>query len=731
MFTFEQDQIRARKMLEYIPVIQLSRTEWRTVIRCWKDLQLPYEEIDEWSKSDSRYNDGKDVDMSTTWEDMEPGDALIAIKTLCSYAEKYSGYNSTYHWDAKLYSTFKADLTEKQCTINIKSYIASPGELTDQILRSAAYLETTENTELVNQFKSCCKAAGITLSELKQQVKPFQVEIKKLLTQRLYDQKQSSSMKEYKKLRLRCPLDIHKVQFPDNLIPNWKNNTLDIVQDNHIEEKFDSIMMITERLYEPITDTQYLTLSVLNSNDWKSITATKEHFRSSKLINLVNKGLEVDQWNCRQLSDYLRKFERINSELIPNKTLYHQPGWVNNEFLFPTTLNKQCSLPSQVTQALLQDFSCNGKQQALIPLIHRLKDDPVTNVALGTVLSSFLVGLVGCENIHVHLYGKANSGKSTLSKLLYSLFGNPNTPGVIPSSKTSLSGLEFYMAAHRDLPIIVDDLNTANNEDVKPILHDLIMGFGNGVGKLRGNVTLTVMPTYQLRGALLTNAERMMTTEFSNGGSKRRVVEIMIDHQIISSEFAEEITEITTKNYGVFLDDWLYYLQKHQEVIFQTYKNTLQQLKSRYSTKIERQLHYMAVIITANQLFSQTFLDGSDGDYGNVLDQLPDCEEISDTHRIKQMLQDWYAQHKNKFVAPDCIPDAEHYGFVTSKYIAVYPKIFDELIKDWGFHVNTVKKQLQCDKVLAKAAGNNLNGLLQLRDKTQLRMVLIYSSVFS
>ena len=86
---------------------------------------------------------------------------------------------------------------------------------------------------------------------------------------------------------------------------------------------------------------------------------------------------------------------------------------------------------------------------------------------------------------------------------------------------------------------------------------------------------------------------------------------------------------------------------------------------------------------------------------------------------------------KNKFVAPDCIPDAEHYGFITSKYIAGYPKIFDELIKDWGFHVNTVKKQLQSEGVIVKNKGNNLNARFMLKDKTQLRMVLVYSSVFS
>ena len=99
-----------------------------------------------------------------------------------------------------------------------------------------------------------------------------------------------------------------------------------------------------------------------------------------------------------------------------------------------------------------------------------------------------------------------------------------------------------------------------------------------------------------------------------------------------------------------------------------------------------------------------------------------------DTHRIKQMLQDWITQNRPRFSPSDCIPETEHYGFETAKYIAIYPSVFDELIRSWGFHVNMVKRQLQIDGVIQKPAGKNLNGVLVLQDKTQLRMVLIYKS---
>ena len=737
LFTFEQDQIRARKMLEYIPVTKLSRTEWRTVTRCWKDLQLPYTIIDEWSKPDSRYNDGKDADMDVTWENMEPGDPLIAIKTLCSYAEKYGGYNSVDHWDSKFWSQFQLEeLTEGKCTDTIQQYLQSPEKLTSEILRAVAFIELTHsNPDLLFQFKAVCKKSGITVTELNQQLTPHKNLISQMLTNKLVSQKQAIAEKKLKQLKVNCPMDVNRITFPDNLVPNWENRTLEKITSEGVEETFNSITLITERLYDPLNNKYYNTLQSLscNTDTWGVITVPKNYWKSSKLAELSINGLEVDQWNCRQLSNYLTKFERLNNDLIIKKTIAYQPGWEENEFVCPQLPSKNYGLTGNMTQALQTDFSSAGDIEESTCLIKNLKQLPIANFALGAALASPIVGIIGCENIHIHLYGNANCGKSVLFKAIFSILGNPNNPGVIPTSKTSLAGLEFYLAARRDLPAMIDDLNTINEDDAKPILHDLIMGFGNETGKMRGNLDLMVSHTYQMRGALLTNAEKMITDDFSNSGSKRRVIEIMLPSTLISSTFAEEIIHIIKHNYGLFFIDWLNYLQNNQATVKQTYNKTLTWLQTHYPQKINRQLHSVAAIITANQLFSETFLNTKETlePYDEIIRQLRIKKAISDTTRVTQMISEWYQQNKDMFVPDTHKPSTLHYGFVNDKYVAIYPEVFDELIKSWGFHVNTVKKQLQAEGIIQKSSGRNLNIQLILQDKSKVRLVKIYANKLS
>ena len=92
----EQNQLRAQEMLKYIPVTNLNRADWRTVIRCWKDLGMSYDTLEQWSQTDPRHNDGNDLNFKQTWDTMEPGDPNIAIKTLCKWADQYGGYTTHY-----------------------------------------------------------------------------------------------------------------------------------------------------------------------------------------------------------------------------------------------------------------------------------------------------------------------------------------------------------------------------------------------------------------------------------------------------------------------------------------------------------------------------------------------------------------------------------------------------------------------------------------------------------
>ena len=103
-----------------------------------------------------------------------------------------------------------------------------------------------------------------------------------------------------------------------------------------------------------------------------------------------------------------------------------------------------------------------------------------------------LVAVLGIDNIQIHVYGAAGSGKSMLNKVLYALLGNPHSLTAIPSANSTVAALEFHFASHRDLPIMIEDINTVTEEASRDIIQQLIMCFGNNSGKMRGNTEFTV-----------------------------------------------------------------------------------------------------------------------------------------------------------------------------------------------------------------------------------------------
>lgn len=761
-FTPKQDRVRAAEMLKYIPVAQLSRSDWRVVIRCWKDLELPFETIDQWSQEDTRYNDGKDATCQQTWDDMEPGDPTVAIKTLCNWAERYGGYNSIHHMDQKLWYQF--NISNKVAHLNsityaiqtkstaevrelaigvINSFLDSEEqEITDDLMCAVGFCTQFQDSNismLISRVKTICKKMGIPVPDFNAQVKRCVEQISLVQSEIERKQRTSAAHSELEELGITAPIDLSQVVYPDNLVPNWRNHTLEKVTPHGPVTVFNSVMIVTEKLVETQTGIQSITVASLRqgSKKWEYITASRDMFVSNtRILALAKQGLAVRSKSAGEVVEYIGQFEELNSHLIPSKVLVYQPGWHGDEFVFPSYPSTKYTLDPETSSRLQQVFSSAGDRTKVIPFIRRIKSTATADVALGAMLSAPLVReVLYIDNVQVHLYGGAGSGKSALYKLIYSLIGNPFNVAAIPSANATPSGIEFHFADHRDLPAIIEDTNTIIDDAARVIINQLIMGFGNDTGKLRATKEYGLGRLYELRGSLLTNAEKLMTQYNSNGGSKRRVMELLVPPDLISDAFAEEFNSVIRSNHGGFLEDWIAYIQNHKESIRQMYRTVLEKYKKMAPGRVPRQLQSMAAITTANVLFDHLFLYpdwtlehcmGTElAILSPVVLQLPSKHEISDVERVKILVREWIQQNRLKFVEPREYEQTDCYGIQTQKYIAIDPQVFKNLLNEHGFPTETIIQQLQVDGFVVKGDGNNMFTQIKLPSNKKIRMTKI------
>ena len=549
-----------------------------------------------------------------------------------------------------------------------------------------------------------------------------------------------------------APLPLNEIELPPELDFDVDNNrTISIDNEGNTFIKFNSINLITKRLNNVDTGEQKIEIGTIKSNskNWSYIVAEREIIATNhKITTLATKGLDVISRTAPSMVDYLHEFENLNYELIPTIKTVSQTGWRGNDFVYPNT-DGDYQLDDSIKPQLDKIFTVKGDKAIVIPLIKKIKEIDVANVNLGALLAAPLIHIFNCENIVVHTYGLAGSGKTTQNSFLFSLFGNPNAPEAIPTADATRVGLENYFAGRHDLPAIIEDINSISDKKSKALIQKLPLQFGNTKGRLRGKIKGGNQKLIDFRGSLLTNDEKPLTTDTSAGGSKRRVIELKTDNEMFNPELLSELNEVIEENYGLFGRDWIELIKAHKDDMKSMYNQirkgtaNVTGLKNEFSNKVPRHIHMIAAFVTAHIFFDVYILDMDFNDANKkeldcarrVLQILPDKAEIADFERAKPIIRDWFLQHRKKFVDDSAYGENttqynesktfEEYGIIKKTFIAFNPKVFKDMLKDYEFSPEMIIKQLADDEFITRD-GNNLEKKVRIKglDKPT-RMIVI------
>lgn len=197
-------------------------------------------------------------------------------------------------------------------------------------------------------------------------------------------------------------------------------------------------------------------------------------------------------------------------------------------------------------------------------------------LAVGAALAGPLLSLVGMESGAVHIYGHSSSGKSTVLRAGWSVWGGPTG---VRSWRATKVGMEEVAAIHVDTLLALDEIGQA---DVR-VLEEAAYLLMNGQGKLKGRMTggLAAMQSWTIM--VLSTGEPTMADRLAEAGQQPRagqevrLVDVPADAgqgmgswenlhgHATPAQFSDAIKAACTEHHGTLGRAWVEYLAAHQD----------------------------------------------------------------------------------------------------------------------------------------------------------------------
>lgn len=463
-------------------------------------------------------------------------------------------------------------------------------------------------------------------------------------------------------------------------------------------------------------------LICLSENGWITLPPIPREILSSnsKIVSLASFGVDVRTEFASAIATWIAEFINVNNQQIERTLTVEHMGWQHDgSFVYPNSEGKY-----RLVEALRADsekfFAFGGKTDIISDIIRDMQHNDIFTFTLGAALAAPLIKVVNAHaNIALHIYGKTGCGKSTVAKFAFSLFGNPNANGAIPNADTTKAGIENVFDARRDMPTIVEDIDSVNDDKTLRVIQSLPYQFVNTTGRTRANKDGGNRENAEFRGSLITTGEHPITNDSSKGGGKRRLLEIFVPDNFLgnSSDIPARINRAIKGNFGLFGRDWINVISNINRNQLRTLVNDIQfgsnsfkGLINELPNKVVLHIADVAVIAVALAFFRAHILHDSDIETAlsdeyrralHILHALPDQSEIDDWQRAKQFIIDWIVSHPKNF-NPKNDHAYELFGefnfdqdnnkdMTPAKILSTY---LHKLLSDHGFDPKTVIKQL-------------------------------------
>lgn len=455
------------------------------------------------------------------------------------------------------------------------------------------------------------------------------------------------------------------------------------------------------------------------------------------LAKVFNRNQEIlFDGSAKLIQQYISQYWLNHQDQIQKVPLFENTGWNRDGFFQLPGITKARN-QAVYTSDMERKFTPHGERaehyEFTEEMLTRHKAGLITVLGFATPC----LGLFNLPRYAVVIYGGPGSGKTKSCEVAISQYGDPEH--LMFSMDSTKVGKEITFSLYRDLPIILDEFNTASNDGRKiaQSVIETIYGFYQGKGRTRATVQINHREIKEFRGLVFLTSERSLESIFSVvnnmriGGAYRRTLEIPIVDvaelwsiaQESETQFFSRIHNHIRTHYGFVGLDWLLHIsdKEVQDRLAFAHDEALKLLIEKGQANLkgtERLIALLWAVMTELEIFLQIpdhKIHQNLAAYLNVITERQqrqiDTQITDEVERFKDSIENFITMHPTCFegICPEKAVMSQIYGKVhyteTLTHIYLRAGAFKLVCNEYGFERDTLLPKLESKGLVRKKEG--------------------------
>ena len=419
------------------------------------------------------------------------------------------------------------------------------------------------------------------------------------------------------------------------------------------------------------------------------------------IIKLANDSVMVTSINAPFLVKFLSDIESYNSDLIIEYASTSRLGWIkdidsngetarkflpydkkdiifDNESAFTRLFNSVKAVGNRDKWfKVVKDIRARGQIEVLI------------NMAAS--LASILVEPCGALPFIVSLWGGTGIGKTVVLMLATSIWANPEEGAYMTDAKATAVAMEVRLNVLNSLPMLIDDMAQVKNQYDEDF-SQLIYRWCAGIGKDRSNQNMGLQATTSWHNCTITNGERSLVDETTQGGAINRVIDIESDGSVLfDGEEGNRVAQILKSNYGWLGGEFVEIIEQLGDEVTDIYGGFIKKIKeiTKDSPKEDKQINPMALILSADYISEKyIYQDGITLDIEKCCSYLKNKGEVSEHKRAYEYIKGFIASNGKTFISAtgdEVMSPSTNGKWIDDNTIAIIGSTFDKIMKQGNF----------------------------------------------
>jgi hypothetical protein len=395
-----------------------------------------------------------------------------------------------------------------------------------------------------------------------------------------------------------------------------------------------------------------LELAYLRDGDWHKCLVSRTTLANSRsIIELSERGVDVNSENGGKLVKFLSTLERVNMDRIPTVKRITHYGWIDDKHFAPGMADDYVLDPDGSGRT-----ACLGTPKGSYELwkefMNKHRKNSIFRFVMASCFAAPLLKPLAQRIYMVHNWGGSRGGKTAGQFCGLSVWGEPEKIAV--NFNTTQVGLEKAAGFFCDLPLGINEGQLASGK--QGFIENAVYMLAEGAGKLRGAKNGGLQEQTSWRCVIITNAEEPLTAEASQTGVSTRVLEVF-GAPFPSEAVAKTAYPFVAKNHGHAGPEFIRHLAEYD-------KDKLVQVFERIQAELDKcaghsgsHVASVAVSCTADYLADQWVFGADEKDAmrsalamgKEILGALQTVEEMDVNEKAHKHIIDWIISNLDQF----------------------------------------------------------------------------------